>query len=55
MEAGDDLPGKGRPVDLEHDILTPADLRMPFKVLRNAGILPPEADLKRRSSGSPRI
>ena len=25
----------------------PADLRMPFKILRNAGILPPEAELRK--------
>lgn len=49
MEAGefDNLPGRGKPIDLEYDISTPADLRMPLKVLRNAGILPPEAELKK--------
>lgn len=49
MEAGafDNLSGKGRPIDLECDISTPADLRMPFKILRNVGILPPEAELRK--------
>src|SRR5574340_1696544 len=49
MKAGefDNLPGKGKPVDLDYDSSTPADLRMAFKVLRNAGILPPEVELKK--------
>ena len=41
------LPGEGRPLDLEDDSSIPADLRMAFKVLKNAGYVPPEiADRK---------
>ncbi len=49
MEAGefDNLPGRGKPVDLDCDASTPAELRMPFKILKNAGVLPPEVELKR--------
>ncbi len=44
MEEGtfDHLPGEGRPLILEDDSRIPADLRMAFKVLRNAGYVPPE-------------
>ncbi|MBN2140339.1 MAG: DUF1992 domain-containing protein [Desulfovibrionaceae bacterium] len=38
----DDLQGKGRPLNLEDDSMIPAELRMPYKILKNAGCLPPE-------------
>ncbi len=44
----DDLPGKGRPVELEDLSLVPADLRMAFKVMKNAGLLPEEMQLERQ-------
>ena len=40
--AFDNLPGKGKPLELEDDSAVPAELRMAYKVLRNAGYLPPE-------------
>jgi hypothetical protein len=36
----DDLPGSGKPLQLEDLSRIPADLRMGFKLLRNAGCLP---------------
>jgi hypothetical protein len=33
----DDLPGKGRPLHLADDTLIPAELRLAFRILRNAG------------------
>ena len=43
----DDLPGRGRPLELEDDSHVPPELRMAYKVLKNAGYLPPElADRK---------
>jgi hypothetical protein len=38
----DDLPGAGRPLDLEEDPLVPQDLRMAFRILKNAGYVPAE-------------
>ena len=38
----DDLPGKGRPLELEDDSNIPEELRMVYKILHNAGCLPPE-------------
>ncbi len=38
----DHLPGAGRPLDLDDDLLVPAELRIANRILRNAGCLPPE-------------
>ena len=38
----DDLPGAGKPLHLEDDSNVPEDLRMAYKVLRNAGYVPEE-------------
>lgn len=45
--AFDDLPGAGRPLDLDEDPLVPQALRMALRLLRNAGVLPPELELRR--------
>ncbi|MBG0777337.1 MAG: DUF1992 domain-containing protein [Desulfovibrionaceae bacterium] len=43
----DDLPGRGRPLPRDDDALVPEELRMAYKVLKNAGYVPPEvADRK---------
>jgi hypothetical protein len=39
----DDLPGAGRPLDLDDDLLVPEDLRVAHRILKNAGYVPPEA------------
>src|SRR5579872_1077102 len=38
--AFDNLPGKGQPLDLDDDPLTPPHLRLSNKILKNAGVLP---------------
>jgi hypothetical protein len=38
----DDLPGAGRPLALDDDALVPEDLRVANRILKNAGIAPPE-------------
>lgn len=43
--AFDNLPGKGKPLDLEDLSWVPADLRIGYLVLKNAHVLPPEAQL----------
>jgi hypothetical protein len=43
----DDLPGKGEPLNLEDDSHLPADLRMAYKILKNADCLPPELELRK--------
>ena len=43
----DNLPGAGKPLQLEDDSAVPEEIRMAYKVLKNAGCLPPElADRK---------
>lgn len=41
----DDLAGKGKPLEIEDLSALPEDLRMAYHVLKNAHILPPEAEL----------
>ena len=40
----DNLPGQGRPLQLEDDSHVPEELRMAYKLLRNGGYLPPEIE-----------
>ena len=49
MEHGefDNLPGKGKPLTLEDDSHIPADIRMSYKILKNADCLPPELELRK--------
>jgi hypothetical protein len=41
------LPGEGKPLALEDDRMIPAELRVAYRVLKNAGLLPPELELRR--------
>jgi len=43
----DNLPGAGKPLALEDDSMVPEDLRVPYKVLKNAGCLPPELEMRK--------
>ena len=43
----DDLPGAGRPLDLDDDRLVPEELRVAHRILKNAGFLPPELHTRR--------
>lgn len=45
--AFENLPGMGKPLQLEDLSLVPEDLRLAFKVLKNAGCLPHELELKK--------
>lgn len=49
MENGEfvNLKGSGRPLVLEDDAMIPEDLRMAYKVLKNAGCVPPEIELRK--------
>uniref|UniRef100_A0A832A810 DUF1992 domain-containing protein n=1 Tax=Desulfacinum infernum TaxID=35837 RepID=A0A832A810_9BACT len=49
MERGefDNLPGAGKPLTLEDDSHLPADLRIAYKILKNADCLPPELELRK--------
>ncbi len=43
----DNLPGAGKPLDLDDDPLVPAEVRAAYRILKNAGFVPPEV-LERR-------
>ena len=43
----DNLPGKGKPLQLDDDSTIPEDLRLTFKVLKNAHCLPIEMELRK--------
>ena len=38
----DNLPGAGRPLELDDDPLIPEDLRLAYRILKNAGFVPTE-------------
>jgi len=46
----DDLPNKGKPLDLSTWQRTPEHLRMTYSILKNAGISPQEVNLKSQIS-----
>src|SRR5262245_38482701 len=55
----DALPGAGRPLELDDDTLIPEDLRLAYRILKNAGFVPPEvetlnqiAELERMAMGN---
>lgn len=43
----DDLPGSGRPLALDDDSGVPEELRLAYRILKNAGFVPPEIALRR--------
>ncbi len=43
----DNLPGKGQPLQLDDDSHIPEELRLAYKILKNADCLPPELELKK--------
>ena len=38
------LPGEGRPLELDDDALIPDELRAAYRILKNAGYVPPEVE-----------
>ncbi len=42
-----DLPGQGRPLDLTGDPLVPEDSRVAYRILKNAGFLPPQLEAQK--------
>jgi hypothetical protein len=45
--AFDNLPGAGEPIDFSADGNVPEDLRLAYKILKNADCLPPEIEIKK--------
>lgn len=45
----DDLPGRGEPLALDDDLHVPPELRAGYRLLKNAGCLPPELEQRREA------
>lgn len=43
----DNLRNSGKPLDLEDDRFVPEDLRAAYRVLKNAGCIPPELEIRK--------
>ena len=41
----DNLPGKGKPIDLTDYFNTPEDFRLAYSIMKNAGVLPEEVEI----------
>ena len=46
----DDLPGAGRPLQLDDDRLVPEEIRIAYRMLKNAGFVPPEIETRTQIS-----
>lgn len=42
----DNLEGKGKPINFEDETWIPEDLRIAYRVLKNAGCIPPELEMR---------
>jgi hypothetical protein len=51
----DDLPGQGRPIELDDDSQVPEEMRMAHRILRNSGHLPAELGLIREAETMRRL
>ena len=49
----DGLPGQGKPLELDDDRLVPQDVRVAYRILRNAGCVPPEVEALRDAAAEP--
>ena len=48
--AFDDLPGAGKPLNLDDDRLVPEDVRMAYRILKNAGFVPAEIEERKEAA-----
>jgi hypothetical protein len=48
--AFDNLPGAGKPLDLDFDRMIPEDVRIAYRILRNSGFVPPELEALREAA-----
>jgi hypothetical protein len=51
----DNLPGAGRPLVLDDDADVPAELRVAYRLLKNAGMVPPEVELRRELTSAEQL
>jgi hypothetical protein len=51
----EDLPGAGQPLDLEEDKLVPQELRLAYRILKNAGCVPAEVEKLKLAKGAKKL
>ena len=51
----DDLPGAGKPLELDDDALVPEELRVAYRILKNAGFVPPEVEALKEATSLERL
>jgi hypothetical protein len=51
----DALPGAGRPLDLDDDALIPEELRLAYRILKNAGCVPAEVEKVKLAKGAKKL
>jgi hypothetical protein len=51
----EDLPGAGRPLDLDDDALIPDELRLAYRILKNAGLVPAEIEKLKLAKGAKKL
>ena len=53
IEAGafDDLPGAGRPLELDDERFVPEEVRAAYRILKRAGYVPPEVEARKEIAG----
>lgn len=42
----DDLPGRGKPLNLDDEETVPEEFRMAYRILKNSGFVPPEINIR---------
>ncbi len=53
--AFDNLPGAGKPLRLDEDRMIPEEVRAAYRILKNAGFVPPELDARREAADLRRL
>src|SRR5687768_11778665 len=51
----DDLPGSGRPLHLDEDPLVPQEVRLAYRILKNAGFVPAEVQSLKDEAARPGV
>lgn len=51
----DALPGAGRPLELDDDRLVPEELRVAYRILKNAGCVPPELETPQEATAARKL
>jgi Domain of unknown function (DUF1992) len=51
----DHLAGAGKPLDLDENADVPPELRLAYRILKNAGFVPPEVELRRQIASAEQL